>query len=46
MPIMLIYFPSSTLLNLLVSAVAINPITVVTDMPYNPISLMLIYIHL
>ena len=35
----------STKEELLVSAAATNPITVITNMPYDPISLILIYIR-
>ena len=45
MPIMLTYFPSSTLLNLLVSAAAMSLITIVTNMPCDPTSLVLICYH-
>jgi hypothetical protein len=46
MSITLTHFLFSTLLYLPVFAAAINLITVITDMLYNLISLVLIYIHL
>ena len=44
-PIMLMYFLSSTLSNLLVSAAATSPITIATDMPCDPTSLVPICIQ-
>jgi hypothetical protein len=46
MPIILTHFLSSTLLNLLVSAAVISLITIITDILYNLINLILICIQI